>query len=184
MASRMRKLSIWMISDLSRLISPPPPGSPAAAASAGTGTSSRIRNATAMEPSKTQRCWSIGQILPVSCRRRRFVKTIPRLGPLSISAPDDAPADDEVATVLHDGLPRRDRALGLVEHDLGLPLARRDDRRRRGPVAVAEPRLHAQPVARRRAGNGIDARRDEPIALEVRRRAPREPVGGGIVGGS
>src|SRR2546425_903480 len=77
MASRIRKLNIWMISDLSRLISPPPPCSPpseAARASAGRS----ITHADTMEPSHTERRWSIGQIPPVSCCRRRFVKTITR----------------------------------------------------------------------------------------------------------
>src|SRR2546425_1189384 len=85
MASRIRKLNIWMISDLSRLISPPPPCSPPSeAASASAGRS--ITHADTMEPSHTERRWSIGQIPPVSCCRRRFVKTITRGRALSISA--------------------------------------------------------------------------------------------------
>src|SRR2546423_2627687 len=140
-----------MISDLSRLISPPPPCSPpSGAANASAGSS--ITHADTMQPSHTERRWSIGQIPPVSWCRRRFVKTITRLRGLSIRPRDHAPADDEIVTVPHDRLTRRDRALGLVEHDLRAACARRDDGRGRGTMAVAESRLHAPWLPRRGAG--------------------------------
>src|SRR6266404_3971932 len=125
MARRIRKLSIWMISDLSRLISPPPPCS-----------------------------------LP--------------------SDAANASADDEIVTVPHDRLTRRDRALGLVEHDLGAARACRDDGCRRGTMAVADSRLHAQWLARRRAGDEVHVRRREPVALEAAGRADGQTVGAGV----
>src|SRR5205807_9776669 len=116
MARRIRKLSIWMISDLSRLISPPPPCSlPSDAANASAGSS--ITHAVTMEPSHTERRWSIGQIPPVTCRRRRFVKTITRLQRLSIRPRDPAPAEHHLVTVAHDRLTPPARALGLVDLD-------------------------------------------------------------------
>src|SRR6267378_1878662 len=157
MARRIRKLSIWMISDLSRLISPPPPCSPpSGAANASAGSSST--HADTMEPSHTERRWSIGQIPPVSWCRRRFVKTITRLQRLSIRPRDHAPADDEIVTVPHDRLTRRDRALGLVEDDLG----------------AARPDAEPAPLTDRVAGNaGVRA---EHAALTVDDRARPEHV--------
>src|SRR2546421_675839 len=179
MARRIRKLSIWMISDLSRLISPPPPCSPpSGAANASVGSS--ITHADTMQPSHTERRWSIGQIPPVSWCRRRFVKTITRLRRLSIRPRDHAAADDEIVTVPHDRLTRRDRALGLVEHDLGTAGARRDDGRGRRTMAVADSRLHAQWVARRGARDEVHVRRREPVALEAPGRADGQTVGGGV----
>src|SRR6266850_1696749 len=179
MARRIRKLSIWMISDLSRLISPPPPCSPPSdAANASAGSS--ITHADTMEPSHTERRWSIGQIPPVSWCRRRFVKTITGVRRLSIRPRDHAPADDEIVTVPHDRLTRGDRALGLVEHDLGAPRARRDDGRGRGTMAVTDSRLHAQWLARRSAGDEVHVRRQEPVALETAWRADGEAVGAGV----
>src|SRR5882672_5122439 len=176
MARRIRKLSIWMISDLSRLISPPPPCSPPSdAANASAGSS--ITHADTMEPSHTERRWSIGQIPPVSWCRRRFVKTITGVRRLSIRPRDHAPADDEIVTVPHDRLTRGDRALGLVEHDLRAPRARRDDGRGRGTMAVTDSRLHAQWLARRSAGDEVHVRRQEPVALETAWRADGQAVG-------
>src|SRR5258708_14711297 len=170
MASRIRKLSIWMISDLSRLISPPPPCSPpSGAANASAGSS--ITHADTMEASHTERRWSIGQIPPVSWCRRRFVKTITGVRRLSIRPRDHAPADDEIVTVPHDRLTRRDRALGLVEHDLRAPRAPRDDGRRRGTMAVTDSRLHAQWRPRRSAGDEVHRPRPEPGALQTASRA-------------
>src|SRR2546421_813892 len=181
MARRIRKLSIWMISDLSRLISPPPPCSPpSGAANASVGSS--ITHADTMQPSHTERRWSIGQIPPVSWCRRRFVKTITRLRRLSIRPRDHAAADDEIVTVPHDRLTRRDRALGLVEHDLGTAGARRDDGRGRRPMAVADSRLHAQWLPPRGGGGGGSVRPREAVAPQGTRRAhgPRGCAGGDL----
>src|SRR5204862_187653 len=174
-----------MISDLSRLISPPPPCSPpSGAASASAGSS--ITHAVTMEPSHTERRWSIGQIPPVSYCRRRFVKTITRLRRLSIRPRDHAPADDEIVTVPHDRLTRRDRALGLVEHDLGTAPARRDDGRGRGTMAVADSRLHPQWLARPEE-IGLVLARVAPATQEPApaRRIPRDArvMAGGHAGG-
>src|SRR6267143_1660243 len=170
MARRIRKLSIWMISDLSRLISPPPPCSPPSdAANASAGSS--ITHADTMEPSHTERRWSIGQIPPVSWCRRRFVKTITRLRRLSIRPRDHAPADDEIVTVPHDRLTRRDRALGLVEDDLGAARARLDVRHIED---AALPDAEPAPLTDRVAGNaGVRA---EHAALTVDDRARPEHV--------
>src|SRR5439155_12998893 len=62
----------------------------------------------------------------------------------------------------------------------GLARARGDDGGRRRPVAVANPGLHAQRLPRRIAGDEVDARGGEPVALEVRGRPHGEAIGGRV----
>src|SRR5207253_10838240 len=85
-----------------------------------------------------------------------------------------------VVTVAPDGLTRRGRALGLVEPALGAARACRDDGCGRGTMAVADSRLHAQWLARRRAGDEVHIRRREPVALEAGGRADGQTVGAGV----
>src|ERR1700675_2015131 len=85
------------------------------------------------------------------------------------SAADDTAADHKVVTVPHDGLPRRDRALGRIEDDLGGSVSPGAHRRRRGAMAMTDARLDPQRRARRLARDEVHVGGDQPITLEAGR---------------
>src|SRR2546430_2106677 len=128
----MTKFTAWTMSDLSRLIRPPPPCSLAAAcvlsgpaASAALTTRAARARTHRRPPSRTRprRCMRRSprcdeRIAP----RTAVVKTITRREcrqPKPASSCDHPATDDEIALVPHDGLPGRDRPLRTIEDDLG-----------------------------------------------------------------
>src|SRR5438034_2458489 len=90
-------------------------------------------------------------------------------GSLITAAANDAATDDEIVTVPHDGLTRRDRALGLVEDHLGFVVAHGDDGRGRAPMAGAKARLDAHGFTRRIAGVGVDVAPSAPVSCSLDR---------------
>src|SRR5947199_1639019 len=187
MTSRMRKLTTWTISDLSRLTRPPSCPPSAAQATPGPWNAHPARSsapAHTIAPVQLRSRRHLRRLSLVSCCSRRFVKTITR--PARCQSPTDklprdhAAADHALAPVPDHRLPRRDGPLRLVEHDLGRVRVDHAHRGRRGRVAVvADLRLDAHRGARRRARDKVHRARHEPVTLQIGRAADHD---GGSLG--
>src|SRR6267142_6654895 len=144
MSSRITKLMPCTISDLSRLMRPPLSCPPSGAAHTRAGTNSITRTTRA-------RLAIIRRSPRSRDARRRFVKTITRLRPVSIvprsavGAPCDNPAShNDLAAVEDHRLARAGRALRGIEHHLDGPLFQHMQAGRGRLVVVADLRLDAQ----------------------------------------
>src|SRR5712691_10416807 len=201
MTRRMMKLTAWTISDLSRLINPPPPCSPAAAwavsgppAGVVSGPAARAALPSSATSVRAHRS-APSRACPRSCMRRSprcdervalriaEVKTITRRERRqpNLASPCDHPAaDDEVAPVPHDGLARRDRPLRTLEHDLGAFGIERPHGRRCGHVRVSDPGLDSQRIRRWLTRDEIHAAGGQPARFELTGLSDRHRVAAGI----